>query len=316
MSAQHPNMKTSLLASVAIAIASIAPVSAAIVSQTFTGVTTSQPAELNSEFPAGTKWTLVLKWDDTAAPLSTTPTQTSWRVTKMTLTLQGKSGAWTTSAVANSPSFTLNEFAGTDSIQFTSGWGPAAHTNPTIGSLQPYSINLVLEDPTGSALAGVTPVPSMIDLSKWDPAQSHLKFYLSNDASKTIFGSIDLASAAKDPDIAVGQVGGKNLKDGKSKVSFGKSKTGSKGATRKFKIRNTGKAALKKLKLKLTGTARKDYKVGKLRKTTLKPGASTTVTVTFKPRKPGKRNALLKITSNDPDESPFDIKLKGKGVAP
>ncbi|MCB1129791.1 MAG: choice-of-anchor D domain-containing protein [Verrucomicrobiae bacterium] len=300
-------MKHSLIASAALALVSIGSADAKIVGQTFTGATTSQPSELTAEFPTGTKWTLRVEWDDSAAPLFTSDTQSQWRVTKLTLTLQGKSGAWTCSSVSGQPSFTLNEYGGSDEIQFTSGWGPAAHTNQTIGSLQPYSINLVIADPTGTAFNGVTPVPSMIDLSKFDMSQSHLKFYLDNNATKTLFGSIDFAS---DPDISVSQ--GKNLKDGKSTVGYGKVKTGRK-KSRTFTIRNTGEAPLVVKAAKVSGKAKKDFKVGPMTKNILAPGQKKTVKVTFKPKKKGNRKALLKILSNDPDEGSFDIKLEGKG---
>lgn len=300
-------MKHTFLASAALALVSIVSADAKTVGQTFTGVTTSQPSELNSEFPTGTKWTLRVEWDDSAASLFTGPTQSSWRLTKLTLTLQGKSGPWTTSSLADKPSFSLGEYGGSDEIQFTSGWGPAAHTNQTIGSLQPYSINLVIADPTGTAFNGVTPVPSIIDLSKFDMSQSHLKFYLDDNATKTLFGDIDFAS---DPDIAVSQ--GKNLKDGKSTVTYGKVKAGKK-KSRIFTIRNTGKAPLLVNSAKVSGKAKKDFKVGPMTKNILAPGQKKTVKVTFKPKKKGTRKALLKILSNDPDEGSFDIKLEGKG---
>lgn len=45
-------------------------------------------------------------------------------------------------------------------------------------------------------------------------------------------------------------------------------------------------------------------------------GGSTTFTVTFKPTSTGMRNAAIHIVSNDPDESPFDINLKGDALLP
>ena len=300
-------MKHTLLASAALALVSIVSADAKIVGHTFTGTTTSQPSELGAEFPAGTKWTLRVEWDDAAAALFTSDTQSQWRLTKLTLTLEGRNGTWTCSSVGGQPSFTLNEFGGTDEIQFTSGWGPAAHTNKTIGSLQPYSINVTLSDPTGTALAGVTPVPSGIDTSEWDETASEFKFYVDSSGFKAIYGGIDFAS---DPDIAVSQ--GTNLTDGKSTVSFGKVSDGKK-KSRTFTIRNTGEAPLVVKAAKVSGKAKKDFKVGPMTRNILAPGQKKTVKVTFKPKKKGTRKAVLKILSNDPDEGSFDIKLKGKG---
>ena len=45
----------------------------------------------------------------------------------------------------------------------------------------------------------------------------------------------------------------------------------------------------------------------------LAPGEAMNVYVSFKPVGKGNRNAVLKISSNDKNESPFDIKLRGLG---
>ena len=50
--------------------------------------------------------------------------------------------------------------------------------------------------------------------------------------------------------------------------------------------------------------------------TTLSPGGSTTVDVTFDPATVGDITGLLQIASNDPDENPFAVTLEGVGTAP
>jgi len=47
----------------------------------------------------------------------------------------------------------------------------------------------------------------------------------------------------------------------------------------------------------------------------LAPGASSSVEVAFQPASEGTRSAALRIASDDPDESPLDVPLAGRGVA-
>ena len=308
-------MKTALLAAAAFGLVSFPAAYSAIVGVTFTGVTTPDfafPSGLLGEFPAGTKWSLRVEWDDSAAPTFSSATQAGYALTKMTFTLQGKSGAWTTSSVSANRSFSLSKNGGGHEIQFTSGWGPADHTNQTLpGGAQPYSINLTLGDPTGTALPVLTPAPKGIDPAAWSPdaTKTYLKFYLNNLASQYLLGTVDLV--ADEPDIAIA-ASGKNLVDARSTLAFGSAKPG-KSASKTLTIRNTGSAPLTNLSLRVSGAARKDFKLGKIGKTTLAPGAKTTAKLTFKPKKKGNRKALLKVLSNDPDENPFDIGLNGKG---
>lgn len=304
-------MKYPLLACVVFSLCSaIAP--AAIVGNTFTGVTTPgfAPEDLATEFPTGTKWTLVVEWDDAATPESF-PDQARFPATKLTLTLQGKSGAWTTSAKADKAAYTLGTYSGVHSIQFTTSWGPENVTNPTIGSMAPYSINLYLEDPTRTAIGSMTQAPGKIDLSKWSASKSYLKVYL-NEGNQYLYGSVNLSAGT--PDIAVKQPANKDLKDGKSVISFSDTGVGKKGEAKTFTIRNTGKGPLKDLAVKISGKGKSDFTVTAPGKTTLAAGQGTEFKVTFKPKKSGVREADLKILSNDPNESPFDIGLKGKGT--
>ncbi len=144
----------------------------------------------------------------------------------LTFTLQGKSGSWTTSALPDKASFTLNKSGSNHEIQFTTSWGPANHSNQTIGSLAPFSVNLSLQDPTGTAIGSLSAAPGAINLSKFDASTSYLKVYLNNDADRYISGSINFASGA--PDISVEQPKKKKLKDGKATISFGTAKVGKK----------------------------------------------------------------------------------------
>lgn len=118
------------------------------------------------------------------------------------------------------------------------------------------------------------------------------------------------------PEITVMQPAGSDLKDGKSKKSFGTAAAGATGMTRKFTIKNTGSAKLTGLSVALDGAHAEDFIVSALAKSSLKPGASTTFNVTFKPGATGIHNAAIHVTSNDADENSFDVKLSGMGAAP
>jgi hypothetical protein len=128
--------------------------------------------------------------------------------------------------------------------------------------------------------------------------------------SYAIFGTGSLAIA---PDIAVEQPAGTNIPDGGSR--FGSILVGS-STTRTFTVRNTGLEMLTDLAVAVEGATAGDYAVGDLPATSLAPGGNLTFTVTFTPSVVGSRIALLRITSNDPNENPFDIVMTGNGTAP
>jgi hypothetical protein len=211
------------------------------------------------------------------------------------------------------PRVGLNIFGTSHEMQFTSGWGPAEHTNPVVADLEPFSINLVLADNTGKALRGLSPIPRSVDLSAWNKDQSQFKFYMSNDGRQVVYGSIDGVGVGKLPEIAIDRSGGKELKDGKSTMDFGTSAVRKNGDVITLTIRNTGKAPLSGLQVAKSGTHKKDFVVSKLTKSTLGEESFTKINVTFQPKAKGTRKAALKIMSNDADESPFDISLIGTG---
>ena len=172
---------------------------AAPVSRIFQGVTTFNSfatAAVANEFPVGTPWTLLAEWDTDATPLYLGGAQGQYRLTKLVLTLKGVSGDWTTSSLPNNAAFTLNQGAPgrADSIQFSSGWGPAAHSNPLLGDRQLFSVNLTLTDPSGTAITALAPAPAGVVTQAWSlqATQSYLKIYLSDAGNVSITGSLAL----------------------------------------------------------------------------------------------------------------------------
>jgi hypothetical protein len=84
-----------LMFCLSLVLATIGTLTAAKVEQTFTGVTYLNivtSSKFNEEFPLGTRWTMRVEWYDTTKPDFLSETQSSYKIGKLTLTLQGKSG--------------------------------------------------------------------------------------------------------------------------------------------------------------------------------------------------------------------------------
>lgn len=116
------------------------------------------------------------------------------------------------------------------------------------------------------------------------------------------------------PDIAIEQPAGSDLADGNSKKSLGSASIRSGGMSKTFTIRNSGTAGLGNLKIAKAGPDAADFTITGPAKTLVKPGATATFKVLFKPKTTGTKNAIINILSNDPDESHFDIQVSGEGV--
>jgi len=124
----------------------------------------------------------------------------------------------------------------------------------------------------------------------------------------------DFITGNASPDIVVERSPSSELKDNKGTVSFGTVKTNSGKVRKVFKIRNHGTAELKGLKLSVLGANAKDFRISRLGKDKLAPGAFTTFNVLFRPRDSGKHKATVYLTSNDKDESSFEIRVSGRSV--
>lgn len=288
---------------------------AAPVMQTFEGVTVSQPAGLAAEYPAGTPWTLDLEWDDAAMANSVDPQAANYPLVTLTLTLDGQSGPWTTSAVVDVASFTLFQGNGYHEVQFTSGFDTANHTTTMIGGLDVHSINLTLTDRTENAIPALTPIPGMpFDLANFGQsfADSYLKVYLSQDGFQAIEGGLG-DNPIVDPAISVKERG-RTLTNGASSLEFKPTKVLDRGTNKVLTVGNTGPGNLTGLATTVTGSARRDFKATVTGSRTVAPGTTRAVRVTFRPKRPGKRSATLQIRSNDPATPSFRVKLTGKAI--
>ncbi len=115
------------------------------------------------------------------------------------------------------------------------------------------------------------------------------------------------------PLIKIEQPKGTPLTDGLATIPIGSILVDT-STTKTFIIRNPGKAPLKNLKVTLDGKSPAPFSFTQPTKTTLAPGGSTTFKLTFRPSEKGSYEATLHVASNDSTQSPFDIKLTGKGV--
>ena len=118
------------------------------------------------------------------------------------------------------------------------------------------------------------------------------------------------------PKISVEQPVGTNLFDGTAKIDFGTLNLGQSSRVFSFVIRNIGNANLNTLSLIKDGSGSPDFTVAGPVKTTLLPNEVTTFNVTFTPITTGNRSAAIHMFSNDPNQSPFDIKLTGLSILP
>jgi len=117
------------------------------------------------------------------------------------------------------------------------------------------------------------------------------------------------------PEIAVAE-GARGLTNGESTVDFGVQRLG-RSVERTIAISNAGEVLLKGVSLSLDGPDAASFEmVSAPPASVLAPGDSTNVTVRFTPAFEGPKHAALHITSNDPDDSPFDVALQGTGRLP
>jgi len=125
---------------------------------------------------------------------------------------------------------------------------------------------------------------------------------------------VDAPSLIPTPDISVQELRGSELEDGRSSTNFGTVKVASSGIEKVFVIRNVGNSPLRQIRVTKSGRHAADFVVSQAARNSLAPGGGTSFKVRFKPGIAGSRKAFVRITSNDPDESAFMIRLQGLAV--
>lgn len=117
------------------------------------------------------------------------------------------------------------------------------------------------------------------------------------------------------PDIAIEHPPGQSLVTGQSTIDCGSVILGANPSQRNIVMRNTGSAQLGNLSISLSGAHPSDFSVLSFRDTPLSVGESSPFDIRFQPSGAGVRTAILVISSDDPDENPFEIALSGTGIA-
>ncbi len=161
--------------------------------------------------------------------------------------------------------------------------------------------------PGQSATLGVGFVP------QWEGALTTVLKIDSTDPDGNPF-EVRLQGTGGLPELSVTGPGGNVLWSG-SEVDMGVAKTGFSAGTRSFTLRNDGQAALGGLAVRLTEVSGTEFTLDTAGMTaSLAPGASTAFRVGFRPSGALVRRAGLVIESNDPDNNPFTLALRGMGL--
>jgi hypothetical protein len=128
-------------------------------------------------------------------------------------------------------------------------------------------------------------------------------------------GTVDIgAFEAAPPEITVfdgSGIAGAQRTDNTGGHSFGVVAVGTSSVPQTFTIQNTGNGPMALGTLTVTGLQQGEFSVTQPVSTTLTPNATTTFTVTFSPTATGWKNAIINIPSNDADENPFRIIVRG-----
>lgn len=117
------------------------------------------------------------------------------------------------------------------------------------------------------------------------------------------------------PEIAIEQPSGSSLIGGASSITFTSQPVGVTGLPLSFTLRSLGTTPLTGISASLLGANPGDFILNtNLIPTSLGASLSINFSVSFAPSASGYRSAILRITSNDEDESVFDIALVGIGL--
>ena len=179
-------------------------------------------------------------------------------------------------------------------------------------------------DFTGSGASDFSPVSMPSTVAAGGFADVDFSFSPEDLGERNVILRIASNDRDENPfDIAVKGIGGvpeivverdaQDLAAGSSTLDFDRLFTRGPGtAAIQLVIRNTGTAPLEELAAGIDGASAAEFSISAFSETSLPPGSSASVTVSFTPAATGVKSAALHLSSNDPDESPFDIILAGE----
>lgn len=142
---------------------------------------------------------------------------------------------------------------------------------------------------------------------------SNVKLDLLLPSTTTLDPSFIPPTPGQKPEITVQHPTGTDLLSGVDRRKFGTIVKGRKSPTKTILISNTGTTTLTLTGISRGGKHPRDFIVTAPQNTSLAPGATTTIRVTFKPTAKGNRSAIISIQSDDTDESTFTIAVSGVG---
>jgi hypothetical protein len=135
--------------------------------------------------------------------------------------------------------------------------------------------------------------------------------------TRSLYGIVEISlpesTPAPAPEIAVTDPTGSGMKSNASGFSFGAHRVGGPSSTGTFTITNEGNAPLTGISLSPQGPHSSEFLLSGLPQTSLAMGESMTFTATFLPGVRGVRTSVLRILSDDSDESDFSITLTAIG---
>ena len=124
--------------------------------------------------------------------------------------------------------------------------------------------------------------------------------------------TIDLAQS---PDIALEHPPGSNLIDGLGQIAFGTTGLGM-PVGKTVIAKNTASGSLQLTSASITGPSAAEFSISPLPGAPLPLLGIAPLVVTFNPSTVGPKQAMLRIYSNDPEESPFEVTLSGDALLP
>lgn len=117
------------------------------------------------------------------------------------------------------------------------------------------------------------------------------------------------------PEIVVEQPAGTAITDGSANIAFGNVLIGG-NVSRSFTIKNTGGAPLTDIGITFDGIDAASFAATINPAVSVPAGGTTTFTVRFDSTSAGSKTAALHLANNDSDESPFDVALTARALAP
>ncbi len=193
--------------------------------------------------------------------------------------------------------------------------GTAALTNIAATISGSHAADFILEASPASSL---TPGSSTTIKIFFKPTSSGTRTSVlriaSNDADENPFEINLNGNGIAVPEINVEKSNGNALTDAASSIQFTNVILGATSAAEVLTLRSSGTAALTNIAATISGSHAADFILEASPASSLTPGSSTTIKISFKPTSSGTRNAVLRIASNDADENPFEINLVGNGI--